>query len=114
MLTHGAEHAHPHGGGHTLDAVAIVSLWNWRYRIADERQPHRNDLAVGALVLLAAIHELARGRSNAEIATTLFVGEATVKTHVSNVLSKLHLHDRVQAIIFAYEQALIIPGHPDA
>jgi DNA-binding NarL/FixJ family response regulator len=56
---------------------------------------------------------LARGRSNAEIARLLFVGEATIKTHVSNVLAKLRLHDRSQAIIFAYEQSLIIPGRPD-
>jgi DNA-binding NarL/FixJ family response regulator len=56
---------------------------------------------------------LARGRSNAEIARSLFVGDATIKTHVSNVLAKLQLHDRSQAIIFAYEQSLIIPGRPD-
>jgi DNA-binding NarL/FixJ family response regulator len=57
---------------------------------------------------------LARGRSNAEIARSLFVGDATIKTHVSNVLAKLQLHDRSQAIIFAYEQSLIIPGRPDS
>ena len=72
----------------------------------------RDDAALAELSPreLEVLRLLAQGRSNAQIADELVVSAATAKTHVSNVLAKLRLPDRVQAVIFAYETGLVRPG----
>jgi DNA-binding NarL/FixJ family response regulator len=59
---------------------------------------------------LEVLRLMATGRSNSEIAAELFLGEATVKTHVGHVLAKLSARDRVQAVVIAYESGLVTPG----
>lgn len=99
-------------GGESLLAPSVT-----RRLISDfaSRRPREGRQPAQRLTVLTAreletLRLLGRGLSNAEIATALMVTEHTVKTHVSNVLAKLGLRDRVQAVITAYETGLITAG----
>jgi DNA-binding NarL/FixJ family response regulator len=95
------------------DALLAPSITR---RLIEEfaRRPRSNahpaELAALSPRELDVLRLVARGLSNAEIAGELYVGDATVKTHVSHILQKLNLRDRVQAVVLAYESGLLQPG----
>jgi len=97
-------------GGDALLAPSVT-----RRLLAEMSRPRTRPELAGPLATLTereneVLRGVAAGLSNAELATRLYVSEATVKTHVSRVLMKLDLRDRVQAVAFAYESGLVQPG----
>ncbi|MFH8576032.1 response regulator [Streptomyces zaomyceticus] len=97
--------------GDALLAPAITRRLVARFATSGGRAaaPHR-ELATLTPRELEVLEALARGHSNAELAERFRLSEATVKTHVARILSKLRLRDRAQAVIAAYETGLITPG----
>ncbi|MGW6378175.1 response regulator [Rhodococcus sp. NPDC055112] len=98
------------------DGQALLAPTVTRRLIADvtsRRAPARREPAQLAALTpreREVLELIARGLSNVEIAESLFVAEQTVKTHVGKVLGKLHLRDRAQAVVLAYETGLVTPG----
>lgn len=96
-------------GGDALIAPSVT-----RRLIADFASRPESAAPIGLDLLTDREREVlslvARGRSNAEIAEELYVGETTVKTHVSSCLTKLGARDRVQLVVAAYESGLVRPG----
>jgi DNA-binding NarL/FixJ family response regulator len=98
--------------GDALLAPAITRRLVQRYARATDEQatpPHRRLSALTPREL-GVLRVLSRGLSNAEIAESLQLSDATVKTHVARILNKLDLRDRAQAIVLAYESGLVKPG----
>ncbi len=100
--------------GDALLAPAITRRLIERYAARDQQRAalHR-DLSTLTPREVEVLQHLARGLSNAELAAGLQLSDATVKTHVARILSKLGLRDRAQAIVVAYETGLVTPGTLD-
>ena len=94
-------------GGQALLAPAITRRLIEQFTApSPEPPPGLEELTPRELEIL---RQVARGLSNAEIAAELIIGEATVKTHITRMLMKLGLRDRVQAVVLAYEAGIVIP-----
>jgi DNA-binding NarL/FixJ family response regulator len=99
----------------TLLAPSITRRLVERFAPADPALPHVHaDLAALTPRELEVLQLLAHGLSNRELAKRLTVSEATVKTHVGRILTKLQLRDRVQAVVLAYQTGLVGPAQTGA
>jgi DNA-binding NarL/FixJ family response regulator len=101
-------------GGEALLAPSVTRRLLDRFASAlpSEPEPTPRDLDALTEREVQVLRLVASGLSNAELAERLFVSETTVKTHVSSILRKLALRDRVQAVVLAYELGLVRPGAP--
>ncbi len=97
-------------GGASLLSPDVTRRVIERFAALDPSSGHADRLALLTDREREVLTHIARGSSNAEIAVALYLGEATIKTHVSSILSKLGLRDRVQAVVFAFESGVAKPG----
>jgi DNA-binding NarL/FixJ family response regulator len=98
--------------GDALLAPSITRRLIERYAARNARSELTADLSSLTEREVEVLRLMARGLNNEAIGQTLFVGEATVKTHVAHILDKLHVENRVQAVVAAYESRLVVPGEP--
>jgi DNA-binding NarL/FixJ family response regulator len=99
--------------GETLLAPAVTRRLIERYvRRPSTDTARRERFAEHTERELDVLHLIVRGLSNAEIGAELHLSEATIKTHVTRILTKLAVRDRVQAVVLAYESGLVEPGEP--
>jgi DNA-binding NarL/FixJ family response regulator len=100
------------GAGDALIAPAVTRRLIEQFAQAAPAEPLARPPEIDRLTdrELEVLRAMARGGSNAEIATELYVSETTVKTHVGRILMKLDVRDRVQAVVLAYECGLVVPG----
>jgi DNA-binding NarL/FixJ family response regulator len=94
----------------TADALLAPSITRRLVERYAAPNPGNRDLEILTNREREVLTLLARGRSNPELAADLQLSEATVKTHVTRILTKLGLRDRVQAVVLAYETGLVRPG----
>lgn len=98
--------------GDALLAPSITRRLIERYAVRDAPSGLTRDISELTPREADVLRLIARGLGNQEIGEKLFVSEATVKTHVAHILDKLHVDNRVQAVVAAYESRLVAPGEP--
>jgi DNA-binding NarL/FixJ family response regulator len=94
-------------GGSWLDAQVVGQVLDAYRRSVGKKQPDRGALEKLTEREIDVLREVGRGATNAEVAAALFVSEATVKSHLGHVLTKLDLRDRAAAIVFAHNHGLV-------
>lgn len=100
-------------GGEALVAPSITRRFIEEYLAARDVQTPSVPVATLTDREVEVLRLIALGLSNAEIAARLFIGHSTVKTYVNRLLTKLNLRDRTQAVVYAYESRIVVPGRPN-
>jgi DNA-binding NarL/FixJ family response regulator len=102
--------------GQSLISPSMASKLLIEFNALARRAAERDELPAPVLTAreLEVLRLVARGMSNKDVADQLFISENTVKNHVRNILEKLHLHSRMEAVMYAVRKGLLDPRHPDS